>query len=121
MFAERRLLWRVEVLSCSLQEVQLVLKLWRHRLIHTVSNSMVAAPYVLYLKVAGLPVPFCAADELHNALVLPANRDGGEERRQQQHLQAGAQPRLGQGLQKEIETGQARLHPNDVAGNLRYL
>src|SRR5262245_45444429 len=101
MFAERRLLWCVEVLFCFLQEVQLVLELRRYRLIHTVSNSMVAASYVLYLKVAGFPIPFGAADELHNSLILPADRDGREERRQQQHLQPGAQPGLGHRLQKK--------------------
>lgn len=79
---------------------------------------MITRPDLFRADVAGFPIDFRVAAELHDLFIALTDRNGCDQRRCENQQESGLCCLSRDGQQKEIKAERAELHVNDIPGHL---
>ena len=79
---------------------------------------MITRPDLFRADVAGFPIEFRVAAELHDLFITLTDRNSCDQRRRENQQERGLCCRSRDGQQKKIKTQRAELHVNDIPGHL---
>lgn len=79
---------------------------------------MITRPDLFRAHVAGFPIEFRVAAELHDLFIALTDGNGCDQRRCENQQQNGLRCLSRDGQQKEVKAERAELHVNDIPGHL---